>query len=27
MSGASKTLKYKQALPLIQKGEWVLIRE
>ena len=27
MTGASKTLKYKQALPLIQKGEWVLIRE
>ena len=27
MSGASKTLKYKQALPLIQKGEWVLTRE
>ena len=27
MSGASKTLKYKQALPLIQKGEWVLIRQ
>ena len=27
MSGTSKTLKYKQALPLIQKGEWVLIRE
>jgi preprotein translocase subunit SecA len=27
MSGVSKTLKYKQALPLIQKGEWVLIRE
>ena len=27
MSGASKTLKYKQALPLIKKGEWVLMRE
>ena len=27
MSGASKTMKYKQALPLIQKGEWVLTRE
>ena len=27
MTGASKTLKYKQALPLIQKGEWVLIRQ
>ena len=27
ISGESKTLKYKQALPLIQKGEWVLIRD
>ncbi len=27
MSGSSKTMKYKQALPLIQKGEWVLTRE
>ena len=27
ISGESKTVKYKQALPLIQKGEWVLIRE
>jgi preprotein translocase subunit SecA len=25
MSGASKTVKYKQAEPLIDKGEWVLI--
>ena len=25
MSGESKSLKYKQALPLIQKGEWVLV--
>jgi len=24
MSGESKELKYKQALPLIKKGEWVL---
>jgi preprotein translocase subunit SecA len=24
MSGENKTLKYKQALPLIQKGDWVL---
>lgn len=24
MSGENKTLKYKQAIPLIQKGEWVL---
>lgn len=27
MSGENKTLKYKQALPLINKGEWVLIEE
>lgn len=27
MSGESKTLKYKQAEPLINKGEWVLIEE
>ena len=27
ISGESKTVKYKQALPLIQKGEWVLVRE
>jgi len=25
MNGENKTLKYKQAIPLIQKGEWVLI--
>ncbi|MEM7186803.1 MAG: hypothetical protein AAF466_09105, partial [Bacteroidota bacterium] len=24
MSGENKTLKYKQAIPLIKKGEWVL---
>jgi len=27
MSGENKTLKYKQAIPLIEKGEWVLIDE
>jgi preprotein translocase subunit SecA len=27
MSGENKSLKYKQAIPLIQKGEWVLIDE
>ncbi|WP_457615537.1 preprotein translocase subunit SecA [Lutibacter sp.] len=27
MSGESKVVKYKQAIPLIQKGEWVLIDE
>lgn len=27
MSGESKTVKYKQAEPLINKGEWVLIEE
>ncbi len=27
MSGQSKTLKYKQAEPLINKGEWVLVDE
>jgi len=27
MSGESKTVKYKQAIPLIEKGEWVLINE
>ncbi|MBP2830648.1 preprotein translocase subunit SecA [Aquimarina sp. U1-2] len=27
MSGENKTLKYKQALPLIEKGEWVLVNE
>ncbi|MBT8305082.1 MAG: preprotein translocase subunit SecA [Bacteroidia bacterium] len=25
MSGENKTLKYKQAIPLIQKGDWVLV--
>ena len=25
MSGESKSIKYKQAIPLIQKGEWVLV--
>jgi preprotein translocase subunit SecA len=24
MSGESKTMKYKQAIPLIEKGDWVL---
>ncbi|WP_299213923.1 preprotein translocase subunit SecA [uncultured Aquimarina sp.] len=27
MSGESKTVKYKQAIPLIEKGEWVLVSE
>ena len=27
MSGENKSLKYKQAIPLIQKGDWVLIEE
>ena len=27
MSGESKTVKYKQAEPLINRGEWVLIEE
>jgi len=27
MSGENKTLKFKQAIPLIQKGEWVLVEE
>ncbi|WP_298313419.1 preprotein translocase subunit SecA [uncultured Aquimarina sp.] len=27
MSGESKTVKYKQAIPLIEKGEWVLVNE
>ena len=27
MSGENRTLKYKQAEPLIAKGEWVLIEE
>jgi preprotein translocase subunit SecA len=25
MSGENKTLKYKQAIPLLDKGEWVLV--
>ncbi|UMB54796.1 preprotein translocase subunit SecA [Lutibacter sp. A64] len=27
MSGENKSVKYKQAIPLIQKGEWVLVDE
>ena len=27
MSGENKTLKYKQAIPLIDKGEWVLVQD
>ncbi|WP_295829658.1 preprotein translocase subunit SecA [uncultured Winogradskyella sp.] len=27
MSGEAKTVKYKQAIPLIEKGEWVLVNE
>ncbi|MBL4723879.1 MAG: preprotein translocase subunit SecA [Lutibacter sp.] len=27
MSGESKSMKYKQAIPLIQKGEWVIVEE
>ena len=27
MSGENKTVKYKQAIPLIEKGEWVLIED
>jgi preprotein translocase subunit SecA len=27
MSGENKSLKYKQAIPLIQKGEWVIVEE
>ena len=27
MSGENKTLKYKQAIPLLDKGEWVLVEE
>ncbi|WP_298543965.1 preprotein translocase subunit SecA [uncultured Aquimarina sp.] len=27
MSGENKTVKYKQAIPLIEKGEWVLVSE
>jgi preprotein translocase subunit SecA len=26
ISGESKTLKYKQALPLVDKGDWVLVK-
>ncbi len=25
MSGENKTVKYKQAIPLIDKGEWVMV--
>ena len=27
MSGESKEVKYKQAIPLIDKGEWVLVND
>ena len=27
MSGESKVVKYKQAIPLIDKGEWVLVED
>jgi len=27
MSGENKSMKYKQAIPLIQKGDWVLVEE
>ncbi|MBL4887522.1 MAG: preprotein translocase subunit SecA, partial [Flavobacteriaceae bacterium] len=27
VSGENKTLKYKQAIPLLQKGEWVLVND
>ena len=27
MSGENKTVKYKQAIPLIDKGDWVLVDE
>jgi len=27
MSGENKSMKYKQAIPLIQKGEWVIVEE
>ena len=27
MSGESKEVKYKQAIPLIEKGEWVLVND
>jgi len=26
MSGEEQELKYKQAIPLIEKGEWVLVK-
>lgn len=26
MTGENKTMKYKQALPLIEKGDWVLTK-
>ena len=26
MSGEEKIVKYKQAIPLIEKGEWVLVK-
>ena len=26
-NGGNKTLKYKQALPLIQKGEWIIVKD
>jgi len=27
MSGENKSMKYKKAIPLIEKGDWVLIDE
>ncbi|MFZ0491084.1 MAG: hypothetical protein WAM00_12620, partial [Salegentibacter sp.] len=27
MSGENKTMKYKQAIPLLDKGDWVLVEE
>ena len=27
MSGEKKTLKYKQAIPLIEKGDWVVVNQ
>jgi preprotein translocase subunit SecA len=27
MSGENKTVKYKQAIPLIAKGEWVIVND
>jgi len=27
MSGENKTLKYKQAIPLIEKGDWVVVNQ